>query len=89
MVSLYVDPPNTPRAGTLLFGYNTFDNRYSIEWQAPKVPDELTVLEFITLRDRVFREGNERIGERRACEISFFQLNVERSVTAPAHIKSL
>ena len=61
------------------FGCNMFDNRYSIDWQAPKAPDDWTVQEFITLRDRVFRERHRRIGERRACETRFFQERVARS----------
>ena len=67
------------------FGCNMFDNRYSVEWQAPKTPDDCTVPEFIKLRDGVFRERHGRIGERRAFEIRFFQLNVARSVHGPTH----
>ena len=69
------------------FGCNMFDNRYSIEWQVPRVPDDWTVREFITLRDAVFRERHRRIGERRASEISFFQLKVARSAPGPTQTK--
>ena len=62
------------------FGCNMFDNRYSIEWQIPKAPDDWTVREFITLRDRVFRERYGRIGARRACEIGFFELMVKGGI---------
>ena len=65
------------------FGCSMFDNRYSVMWQAPKAPYDWTVREFITLRDRVLRERYGRIGERSACEIRFFQLNVARSFRGP------
>lgn len=70
------------------FGCSLFDNRYRVTWQVPKAPDDWTVRGFITLRDGVIKERRRRIGERRACEISFFQLNVERGVPGPNRIKS-
>ena len=60
------------------FGCNLFDNRYTIDWQAPKAPDDWTVLEFIALQDRVFRARHKRIADRREEEIRFFQLRVAR-----------
>ena len=68
-------------------GCNMFDNRYSVDWQAPKAPDDWTVQEFITLRDGVFRERHRRIAERRASEISFFEMMAERSVPRPTDVK--
>ena len=69
------------------FGCNMFDNRYSIDWEVPKAPYDWTVPEFITLRDGVFGERHRRIAERRASEISFFQLNVARSVRRPTQTR--
>ena len=65
------------------FGCSLFDNRYSVTWQVPMATDDWTVREFITLRDRVFRERYRRIGERRACEIRFFQMKVVGSAPRP------
>ena len=69
------------------FGCSLFENRYSVGWQAPKPPDDWTIREFITLRDRVFGERRRRIGERRACEIRFFEWMVERGEPGPTQTR--
>ncbi len=59
------------------FGCNLFDNRYSVEWEEPKVADEWTVSEFVSLRDKVFKERKERILKRRSEEIDFYRQHIE------------
>ena len=59
------------------FGCNLFDNRYSIEWGAPKPAGEWTVPEFTLLRDKVFMERKNRILRRRSDEIEFFTKHIE------------
>ena len=59
-------------------GCNQFDNRYTIEWRQPQPVDAWTVSDFVSLRDRAFKEGKSRILNRRTDEIRFFSERIER-----------
>lgn len=60
------------------FGCNLFDNRYSIEWEKPKPISHWTVPDFISLRDKVFKERKGRILHRRSDEIRFYNERIPK-----------
>ena len=60
------------------FGCNLFDNRYQIEWQQSRSSNEWTVPMLVALRDKVFQERRQRIQDRRADEVRFYERNIRR-----------
>lgn len=60
------------------FGCNLFNNRYQIEWQQSRPANEWIVPMLVALRDRVFQERRQRIQDRRADEVRFYERNIRR-----------
>ena len=59
-------------------GCNQFDNHYTVKSQRPRVADGWKVSDFVSLRDRVFKERKRRILKRRDDEVRFFAEMIER-----------